>query len=123
MLGLRPSGLEFLTLCLESRVISFISPSSGDYPGPVLPIGAQRWPKISFMSFYFRTQLKSALCAVRVTPTPLVFLYCSLRQKTQLYVPATDAETGSTAAQDADGMLSRSDDAQILDAAVAWPSL
>ena len=73
-----------------------------------------------------------------------MLLSSSLCQQTQLYVPATDAETGTTAAQDADGMLARRpqdadgmlsrqpdadsepDDALrllILDAAVAWPSL
>ena len=75
---------------------------------------------------FFHTQLESALCAVRVTPTAFVLLYCRLRQQTQLYVPATDAGTGTTAAQDADGMLSKSDNALrllILDAAVAWASL
>ena len=35
VLGLRPPGLEFRILCLEGSVISFISPSSGGYPGPV----------------------------------------------------------------------------------------
>ena len=35
VLGLRPPGPEFRILCLEGSVISFISPSSGGYPGPV----------------------------------------------------------------------------------------
>ena len=35
VLGLRPPGLEFRTLCLEDSVISIISPSSGGSPGPV----------------------------------------------------------------------------------------
>ena len=33
VLGLRPPGLEFWSLCLEGSVISFISPSSGGSPG------------------------------------------------------------------------------------------
>ena len=51
LLGLRPPGLEFRILCLEASVISFISPSSGGYPRPFLPICAQRWPKTPFISF------------------------------------------------------------------------
>ena len=35
VLGLRPPGLELRILCLEDSVISIISPSSGDSPGPV----------------------------------------------------------------------------------------
>ena len=35
VLGLRSQGLEFWILFLEDSVISFISPSSGGYPGPV----------------------------------------------------------------------------------------
>ena len=49
VLGLRPPGLEFRILCLEDSVISFISPSSGGSPGPVLPICGQRWPKARFI--------------------------------------------------------------------------
>ena len=49
MLGLRPSGLEFRILCLEDVVISFISPSSGGSPGPVLPICGQKWHKARFI--------------------------------------------------------------------------
>ena len=35
VLGLRPPGPEFRILCLEGSVISFISPLSGGFPGPV----------------------------------------------------------------------------------------
>ena len=35
VLGLRPPGLEFRSLCLEDSVISIISPSSGGSPVPV----------------------------------------------------------------------------------------
>ena len=35
VLGLRPPGLKFRSLCLEDSVISFISPPSGGSPGPV----------------------------------------------------------------------------------------
>ena len=35
VLGFRPTGLEFGILCLDDGVISFISPFSGDYSGPV----------------------------------------------------------------------------------------
>ena len=55
MLGLRPPGLEFRALCLQSSVFSFISPSSGGYPGPVWHICEQRWPKTPFLSFHFNT--------------------------------------------------------------------
>ena len=47
-LGLRPPGFEFLILCLEGSVISFISPSSGGSPGAVKPICAQKTLFISF---------------------------------------------------------------------------
>ena len=39
VLGLRTTGLEFRSLCLEGSVISFIS------------LCAQRWPKTPFISF------------------------------------------------------------------------
>ena len=48
VLGFRPPGLVFQSLCLESSVIS---PSSGGSPAPVQPICAQRWPKTPFISF------------------------------------------------------------------------
>ena len=35
VLGVRPPRFEFLILCLEGRVISLISPSSGASPGPI----------------------------------------------------------------------------------------
>ena len=35
--------------CVWRTVISFISPSSGGSPGPVLPICGQRWPKDRFI--------------------------------------------------------------------------
>ena len=35
VLSLRPSGLKFRILCLESSIISFITPSSGCSPGQV----------------------------------------------------------------------------------------
>ena len=35
VLGFRPQGFEFRILCLEDRVSSIISPSSGGSPGPV----------------------------------------------------------------------------------------
>ena len=35
MLGLRPTAIEFLIMCLEGSVISLILPSSGGSPGPV----------------------------------------------------------------------------------------
>ena len=34
VLGLRPPGLEFLIMCLEGSVNSFLSPSSGGSPDP-----------------------------------------------------------------------------------------
>ena len=43
MLSLRPPGLEFQIMCLVGNVISFISASSGESPGPA--ICAQMWPK------------------------------------------------------------------------------
>ena len=51
VLGLRPPGFEFWVLCLKGSVISLISPSSGGFPGPILPVCAQTWPKARFISF------------------------------------------------------------------------
>ena len=56
VLGFRPPVLEFRILCLKGSVISFISPSSKGFPGPVhvpMPICAQKWPKTPFISFHF----------------------------------------------------------------------
>ena len=52
----KPPVLEFRILCLKGSVISFISPSSKGFPGPVhvpMPICAQKWPKTPFISFHF----------------------------------------------------------------------
>ena len=48
-LGLSPPGLDFRIVCSEGSAISLISPPSGGFPGPVLPICAQRWPNTSFI--------------------------------------------------------------------------
>ena len=66
VLGLRPPGREFRIVCLEDSVISFISPSSGGFPGPVLSLlCAQRWPKARIISFH----LPWPYCAMSVSLT------------------------------------------------------
>ena len=45
-----PRG-SVLGFSMEDSIISFISPSSWDYPGPAEPTCAQRWPETPFISF------------------------------------------------------------------------
>ena len=75
--GLRPPGLEFPMLCLEGSVISFISPSSGGSPDPVLAFMCTQVAHnpIHFISLHFASRYKQN--ALSITNN---FIYIILAQ-------------------------------------------